>query len=104
MEIKTASFAVIAIAAYVLIISVISVVMTIRDKSCAKKGKWRVPEKTLFILSALGGSAAMYITMKAIRHKTQHKRFMIGIPAIMIVQVLLIAAIILIKTGVISLG
>ncbi len=104
MEIKTASFAVIAIAAYILIISVISVVMTIRDKSCAKKGKWRVPEKTLFILSALGGSVAMYITMKAIRHKTQHKRFMIGIPVIMIVQALMILAVILIKSGIIAVG
>lgn len=104
MEIKTASFAVIAIAAYILIISVISVVMIIRDKSCAKKGKWRVPEKTLFILSALGGSVAMYITMKAIRHKTQHKRFMIGIPVIMIVQALMILAVILIKSGIIAVG
>ncbi len=94
----------IAIAAYVLIISIVSVIMTIKDKSCAKKGKWRVPEKTLFILSALGGSVAMYITMKTIRHKTQHKRFMIGIPAIMVVQALLIVGAILIKTGVIALG
>ena len=94
----------IAIIAYVAIISIVSVVMTIKDKSCAKKGKWRVPEKTLFILSALGGSVAMYITMKTIRHKTQHKRFMIGIPAIMVVQAILIAGIILIKTGVITLG
>lgn len=78
--------------------------MTIKDKTSAKKGKWRVPEKTLFILSALGGSAAMYITMKAIRHKTQHKRFMIGIPAIMIVQAMLIIGVILLKSGVISIG
>lgn len=94
----------ILVIAYVAIISIVSVAMTIKDKSCAKKGKWRVPEKTLFILSALGGSVAMYITMKTIRHKTQHKRFMIGIPAIMIVQAILIAGIILIKTGVIALG
>ena len=94
----------IAVIAYVVIISIVSVVMTIKDKSCAKKGKWRVPEKTLFILSALGGSVAMYITMKTIRHKTQHKRFMIGIPAIMVVQAILIAGVILIKTGVIALG
>lgn len=104
MELKGPSFAVIVIAAYILIISIVSVIATIKDKSCAKKGKWRVPEKTLFILSALGGSAAMYITMKTIRHKTQHKRFMIGIPAIMVVQMLLIVGIILIKTGVIVIG
>ena len=94
----------ILVIAYLAIISIVSVIMTIKDKSCAKKGKWRVPEKTLFILSALGGSLAMYITMKTIRHKTQHKRFMIGIPAIMIVQAILIAGIILIKTGIITIG
>lgn len=104
MELKTVSFTMAAIVLYILIISIVSVIMTIKDKSCAKKGKWRVPEKTLFILSALGGSVAMYITMKTIRHKTQHKRFMIGIPAIMIVQAVLIVGIILIKTGVIALG
>lgn len=104
MKPDSASIWIILIAAYILIISIVSVVMTVKDKSCAKKGKWRVPEKTLFILSALGGSAAMYITMKKIRHKTQHKRFMIGIPLIMVLQVLLIAGTILIKTGIIDLG
>ncbi|MBQ3161939.1 MAG: DUF1294 domain-containing protein [Oscillospiraceae bacterium] len=92
----------IAVIVYAAVISIASVIMTIKDKSCAKRGKWRVPEKTLFILSALGGSAAMYITMKTIRHKTQHKRFMIGIPAIMVVQALLIIGAILLKTGVIA--
>lgn len=95
MELTTVSFAIIAAAAYILIISLVSVVVTIKDKSCAKKGKWRVPEKTLFILSALGGSVAMYITMKAIRHKTQHKRFMIGIPLIMAAQAAIIVLLII---------
>lgn len=92
----------IAVIVYAAVISIASVIMTIKDKSCAKRGKWRVPEKTLFILSALGGSVAMYITMKTIRHKTQHKRFMIGIPAIMVLQALLIIGVILLKTGVIA--
>lgn len=95
MELSAVLLAIIAVAAYILIISLISVVVTIKDKSCAKKGKWRVPEKTLFILSALGGSVAMYITMKAIRHKTQHKRFMIGIPLIMAAQAAIIVLLII---------
>ncbi len=95
MELSAVLLAIIAVAAYILIISLVSVVVTIKDKSCAKKGKWRVPEKTLFILSALGGSVAMYITMKAIRHKTQHKRFMIGIPLIMAAQAAIIALLII---------
>lgn len=71
---------------YLAVISLISVIVCAADKSRAKKGKWRVKESTLFLLSALGGSGAMYITMRAIHHKTLHKRFMIGIPIIMIVQ------------------
>lgn len=71
---------------YLGVISLISVIVCVADKSRAKKGKWRVRESTLFLLSALGGSLAMYITMLAIRHKTLHKRFMIGIPLIIIIQ------------------
>ena len=63
-------------------ISLVAVVVTIADKSRARRHKWRVPEATLLTLSALGGSAAMYVTMRCIRHKTQKKKFMWGIPAI----------------------
>ena len=47
-------------------------------------------EATLVLISALGGSLAMYATMLFVRHKTKHKRFMIGLPLIMIAQVALI--------------
>ena len=72
------------------IISIYSAIITITDKHSARKGRRRVPEKTLFIASALGGSAAMYAVMRLIRHKTKHKRFMIGLPVIMTVQILVI--------------
>ena len=71
---------------YVAVISLISIIVTIYDKKIAGSGKRRVPEATLLMWSALGGSVAMYITMHIIRHKTQHKKFMIGIPLIMILQ------------------
>ena len=71
---------------YVAVISLISIIVTIYDKKIAGTGKRRVPEATLLMWSALGGSVAMYITMHIIRHKTQHKKFMIGIPLIMILQ------------------
>lgn len=72
---------------YLIIISLISVIVTVVDKLAAKFHKWRIPEKTLFILSILGGSVAMLLTMLLIRHKTRHKRFMIGIPLIIIIQI-----------------
>ena len=59
-------------------------------KKMAKKGGWRVPEAALLLLSALGGSLAMYITMLLIRHKTKHIKFMLGIPIIMVFQAVLL--------------
>lgn len=78
---------------YLTVISIISVIVCVADKSRAKKGKWRIKESTLFLLSALGGSAAMYITMRIIHHKTLHKRFMIGIPLIIIIQATLLISV-----------
>ena len=80
--------------AYILIISVISIVVCIYDKKISKKNRveLRTPEKTLLLLSALGGSVAMFITMLLIRHKTKHFKFMVGIPLIMIVQAAIIFA------------
>ncbi len=67
-------------------ISALAVILTVYDKLAAKCRAGRVPEATLFAVSLLGGSAAMYFVMLLIRHKTKHKRFMLGLPAIIIVQ------------------
>ncbi len=75
---------------YLLVINFYAVVITVSDKKLAKSEARRVPEKKLFITAALGGSLGMYITMRKIRHKTLHKRFMIGIPLIMAAQCVLI--------------
>ena len=68
--------------AYFAVISLISIIVCIYDKVISKKNKveLRIPEKALMILSAIGGGAAMYITMLLIRHKTKHVKFMVGIP------------------------
>ena len=71
---------------YFLIISFYSVMLTCSDKRLAVKGSRRVPEKKLFGAALLGGALAMYITMRTVRHKTLHKRFMIGLPVIIILQ------------------
>lgn len=77
------------LAIYLILINLIAVIVTIYDKLCAVKRRWRVKESTLLLLSALGGSISMYITMLLIRHKTRHKRFMLGIPLILIFQLLI---------------
>ena len=75
---------------YLIAISLISVVICIYDKIAAKKDpRHRVREATLLLLSALGGSVAMFVTMQLIRHKTKHLKFMLGIPLILILQIAL---------------
>lgn len=80
--------------AYIAVMSLVSIVVCIYDKKISKKNKveLRIPEKTLLILSALGGSVAMFITMLIFRHKTKHVKFMLGIPIIMILQAALAVA------------
>ena len=73
---------------YIAIISLVACAVCIYDKGISKKNRveLRIPEKTLMILSALGGSVTMYITMLLIRHKTKHLKFMLGIPVIIALQ------------------
>ena len=70
-------------------ISLFTAIVTVADKIKAKKGKFRIPEKALIILALLGGSIAEYFTMRLIRHKTLHKKFMIGLPVIILIHAVL---------------
>ena len=76
----------IAVVAYILTVSVIAMLITAIDKAAAIKQKRRIRERTLFVWSLIGGSVSMYLTMLAIRHKTKHKRFMIGLPIMIVLQ------------------
>lgn len=71
---------------YLILISLISIVVTVIDKINAIRSERRVSERALFILSVLGGSIAMYITMLIIRHKTRKLKFMLGIPLVILLQ------------------
>ena len=75
-----------ALTVYFAAISLITIAATALDKLFAKKNMRRIPEKTLIILSLLGGSPAEYVTMRLIRHKTLHRKFMLGLPLIMLLQ------------------
>lgn len=81
---------VLPIITYFILINIISAIVTAVDKFKAKHGKWRVSEKTLFILSAIGGAIGMYITMQLIHHKTKKMRFMVGIPLIFFAELLIV--------------
>lgn len=75
---------------YLAIISIASVAVCVYDKSAARRGKRRIPEKTLFSLSALGGALFMFITMLTVRHKTKHLNFMIFVPLMALVHIALL--------------
>ena len=73
--------------AYIVAISIISIIVCCYDKIAAKHmTKHRTRESTLLLLSALGGSVAMLATMLIIRHKTKHVKFMLGIPLMILLQ------------------
>ena len=75
---------------YLAAISLVAIIVCIYDKWAAKHAtKHRTPEATLLLLSALGGSVAMLLTMLLIRHKTKHAKFMVGIPLILVLQLAL---------------
>lgn len=82
--------------AYVAVVSFCSVVVCIYDKKISKRNnvKLRIPEKSLFVWSAIGGSLVMFLTMQLTRHKTKHVSFMVGIPVILLLQVALMVALI----------
>lgn len=61
------------------------------DKAKARRGAWRVPEKTLFLLPLLGGSVGALLGMLVFRHKTKHWYFVWGIPLILLAQIALAA-------------
>lgn len=73
---------------YFALISLIGLIVTAADKHRAVHGGWRVPERTLLLLGALGGAAVMYLTMRLIRHKTRHPKFMVGLPMIFLLQLI----------------
>lgn len=77
---------------YWAIISVITVIVTVWDKRSARKGGQRVSEAMLILLALLGGGVAELFVMKKIRHKTLHKKFMIGLPLIILLHIALVIA------------
>ena len=74
---------------YLLIMNAAGFISMLADKHKAKKKLWRIPEATLLAIAALGGSIGSLVGMYAFRHKTKHLKFTLGVPAILIVQLIL---------------
>lgn len=72
---------------YLLIINALGFLLMLIDKWKAKHHRWRIPEATLMGVAALGGSVGSLLGMYAVRHKTKHIKFTVGIPVILVVQI-----------------
>ena len=75
---------------YFIVINIIGFFIMWLDKRKAIKGSWRIPEKTLFTITALGGGIGTIAGMYTFRHKTQKIQFVIGFPVITILEIMAI--------------
>ena len=82
------------VAIYLVVINVVTFFLYGIDKWKARRDKWRIEEATLLWWAAFGGSIGALLGMKAWHHKTLHRKFTWGVPAILIAQVVLIGVIV----------
>ena len=75
---------------YLIIINAAGFLLMLVDKLKAKCGAWRIPEATLLWIAVLGGSVGSLFGMYLCRHKTRHIKFTVGIPLILVIQILLL--------------
>ena len=75
---------------YLFIINLLGFFIMLIDKQRAIHKEWRIPEKSLIGISVLGGAIGMLLGMSSFRHKTKHKKFTIGVPIILLMQICLI--------------
>ena len=73
-------------AIYLVVMNVLGVAVMWSDKRRARLHRWRIPEKVLFGVSLLGGSAGTWAGMYLLRHKTKHWYFVVGMPLILVCQ------------------
>lgn len=73
---------------YLIIMNALGFLLMLIDKQKARRGQWRIPEATLMGVAALGGSVGSLIGMYTVRHKTRHIKFTLGIPAILVLQLI----------------
>lgn len=75
---------------YLVFINLMTLIAYGMDKQRAKNNKWRIPERTLLLLAAIGGSMGALLGMYGFKHKTKHLKFVLGVPVFFAVHVVII--------------
>ena len=81
----------VGLAIYLLLVNAAAFLAFGEDKRRAKRREWRIPEATLMGLAAAGGSLGALAGMRFFHHKTRHRKFTAGVPALLIAQIALLA-------------
>ena len=76
------------VTAYLILVNIIGFLLMGTDKKRAIRKRWRIPEKTLFLCSLIGGSIGTWAGMYVFHHKTKHYYFVVGMPMILLMQVI----------------
>ena len=82
---------------YLVALNVVTFIVYGIDKFKAKRNRWRITEASLLFLAVMGGSIGAWLGMKAWHHKTLHKKFRYGVPAIIVLQLALIGYLLILK-------
>ncbi len=93
LSISPQSIIIIAVVCYLIITNIAGFASMGIDKKKAEKKQWRIPEATLFLIAAIGGSIGSTFGMRHFRHKTKHWYFVIGMPLILVIQIVVAAII-----------
>lgn len=76
---------------YLIAVNALGFLLMLADKHRARKNLWRIPERTLIGTAIIGGSLGSLLGMYIFRHKTRHPKFTVGIPVILLLQVIIVA-------------
>lgn len=74
---------------YLILINAVGFGLMLADKYKARKNLWRIPEATLLGVALVGGSLGVLAGMYTVRHKTKHLKFTVGVPVILVLQIML---------------
>ena len=75
---------------YLILINALGFVLMLVDKYKAQNNLWRIPEATLMLVAAIGGSFGSFLGMKLCRHKTKHNKFSVGIPLLIVLHIVIL--------------